>query len=329
MLCIGLGSGTLGVTRGFVAEICPKERRTTYIAYLTSVQYGGFTITPFLGSLYVDWFEDKPIDSVFGINMFTAPSYTMIVICVINLFLVYFFLSDRKREKPNKIYKTVPSHVKRAAQPEAVRVGNQKLPWLCGITTLEAVFAFCMFLNVISKGSFGAFEAIGVMLAQDSFGKTSDQAGYTIAVFGVVGVLFLLSMEKIEKFMNDIQMMWVGTITMTLGALIMCQYPTEVYPLSQYRYYLGVFCIYGFGYPIGHTACIGLFSKLIRNQPQGALQGWFATSGSVARVIFPITSCLIYAGLGPNTLFAILATLTLGAVFAIINKGDLLTLLST
>ena len=40
---LGVGSATLGVTRAYVAEVTATRQRTTYIAWLTAVQYGGFT----------------------------------------------------------------------------------------------------------------------------------------------------------------------------------------------------------------------------------------------------------------------------------------------
>ena len=42
-IVLGVGSATLGVTRAYVAEITATRQRTTYIAALTAVQYGGFT----------------------------------------------------------------------------------------------------------------------------------------------------------------------------------------------------------------------------------------------------------------------------------------------
>ena len=49
---LGLGSGTLGVTRAFVAEVTAQRNRTTYMAWITAVQYAGFTMTPFIGALF-------------------------------------------------------------------------------------------------------------------------------------------------------------------------------------------------------------------------------------------------------------------------------------
>ena len=56
---LGVGSGTLGVTRAYVAEITATRERTTYIALQTAVQYGGFTITRIFGSFFMWALEDK------------------------------------------------------------------------------------------------------------------------------------------------------------------------------------------------------------------------------------------------------------------------------
>jgi len=55
---LGVGSGTLGVTRAFVADITAKRNRTTYMAWITAVQYAGFTVTPFVGALLTYLFGD-------------------------------------------------------------------------------------------------------------------------------------------------------------------------------------------------------------------------------------------------------------------------------
>jgi Major Facilitator Superfamily len=49
---LGLGSGTLGVTRAFIADVTAQRNRTTYMAWITAVQYAGFTVTPIFGALF-------------------------------------------------------------------------------------------------------------------------------------------------------------------------------------------------------------------------------------------------------------------------------------
>lgn len=56
---LGIGSGTLGVTRAYVAEITATRERTKYIALQTAVQYGGFTVTPIFGSFFIWVFDEK------------------------------------------------------------------------------------------------------------------------------------------------------------------------------------------------------------------------------------------------------------------------------
>jgi ceroid-lipofuscinosis MFS transporter 7 len=50
---LGIGSGTLGVTRAFVAEVTATRTRTRYMMWTTAVQYAGFTVTPFFGALFI------------------------------------------------------------------------------------------------------------------------------------------------------------------------------------------------------------------------------------------------------------------------------------
>ena len=75
--------------------------------------------------------------------------------------------------------------------------------------------------------------------------------------------------------------------------------------------------MYGVGYPIGHTAVIGWFSKAMKSRPQGMLMGLFASAGSVARIVFPICSGVASDLWGPDVVFACLAAL-LGATLVIL-----------
>lgn len=57
-IVLGIGSATLGVTRGYVAHVTTKQYRTMYIAWLTSLQYAGFTVMPFVGSYFSNYFDN-------------------------------------------------------------------------------------------------------------------------------------------------------------------------------------------------------------------------------------------------------------------------------
>lgn len=58
---LGIGSGTLGVTRAFVADVTAQRNRTTYMAWVTAVQYAGFTVTPFVGAIFNKTLENVDV----------------------------------------------------------------------------------------------------------------------------------------------------------------------------------------------------------------------------------------------------------------------------
>ncbi|KAL3903467.1 MAG: hypothetical protein SGILL_010434, partial [Bacillariaceae sp.] len=60
-IVLGVGSGTLGVTRAFVADVTAQRNRTTYMAWITAVQYAGFTVTPFVGAIFNKTLENVDV----------------------------------------------------------------------------------------------------------------------------------------------------------------------------------------------------------------------------------------------------------------------------
>ena len=80
--------------------------------------------------------------------------------------------------------------------------------------------------------------------------------------------------------------------------------------------------MYGVGYPVGHTAVIGWFSKAIKARPQGMLMGLFASAGSLARIIFPITAGVVATYFGSNIVFATLAGVLGGTALILVAFQD-------
>jgi ceroid-lipofuscinosis MFS transporter 7 len=117
-----------------------------------------------------------------------------------------------------------------------------------------------MMLNVSTKGSIGSFETLGVSIAMSHFGLTASQAGTIVASCGTIGVGALLSMGHLSKFLSDIQLIAGGMLVMALGILSLSTLDEDGENPS-WRFIGAIFMIYSVGYPIGHTAVIGLFSK--------------------------------------------------------------------
>ena len=84
---LGVGSGSLGVSRSFVVEQCDPKKRTEALALLTALQYAGFTVSPILGSF---------LYSVGGAKSqylsFALPSYliALLAVCSLTGLLAFF-----------------------------------------------------------------------------------------------------------------------------------------------------------------------------------------------------------------------------------------------
>jgi len=321
-ITLGIGSATLGVTRAYVAEITATRQRTTYIAWLTAVQYGGFTVTPIFGALFSYLLEDKRYEvGFFVFDQYSAAAYFMTFLCGCSLFLLLTRFQGRYRAKPASKKK------KSTRRMEQDEVAN-RVTW-CNLSTYNAALLGCMLLNISTKGSIGSFETMGISFAESHFDLEPAIAGTIVSICGSIGVCSLLSMKFISRVFTDIQMI-MGGITVCAIGIISFGSLTSVEDGAEnsiVHYIIGIFLIYGVGYPIGHTAVIGLFSKVVGRRPQGTLQGWFASAGSLARIIFPIISGYIAQYDDTTTVFIFLfIILVISNVFVAMAAPTLIAL---
>lgn len=63
---VGIGSGTLGVTFAYASDVTPKRKRTSYLSWVSAIQYAGTTATPFIGSFFVVLFSNEDRDNYRG-----------------------------------------------------------------------------------------------------------------------------------------------------------------------------------------------------------------------------------------------------------------------
>lgn len=268
---MGCGSGSLGVTRSFIVEQVDPKHRTHTLALLTAIQYAGFTVSPFVGSLL----------SIIGHNgywKFALPAYFIACLCILCLAGLILFFKD------------LPAVVKQPIVVEANTIENpmvehEQLP---DASNIKYIIGGMMLLNVSSKGSIAVYETLGSQIGIVDYNLSSLELGALISICGVVGFAQLLLFDKVWcKHFTDIQLMRGGILTMIIAQIFIINYGS-IPDLGGYV--ISVILMYAFGYPIGHTAVLGAFSKIQKTGPQAAMMGWFATVGSLARAIIPIMS---------------------------------------
>jgi MFS family permease len=82
---LGLGTGSLGVTRSYVVEQSLLETRTVRLARLSSLQYAGFAMTPLIGSFFL--FLGRHLSTDFR---YSLPAYLILFLGMICCSLLYY-----------------------------------------------------------------------------------------------------------------------------------------------------------------------------------------------------------------------------------------------
>lgn len=309
---MGIGSGTLGVTRSFVSERTSGNERTYKMARLTAVQYTGFTVTPFIGSCLSYLLGDADyMIGPFRVTSYTCAAYFLTVLGSICWFALNTCFVDYVpvRDRPTGL-SSESSKVNLAGVPTDGPLASAKKREDMDFRSVKewTEVDWCIFagllLNVATKGSVGVFETMGIPIAIAHFDVSNTVAGYTVSACGAVGVFALAFLMKplVERF-HDTKLMAGGVFVMILSCVLMRNYSTDGSPGSQWQYFLAIFTMYASGYPIGHTAVLTWYSKLSKQAAQGFLQGWFGSAGSVGRIVLPAISGIISEYYGDNTLF--------------------------
>lgn len=252
---MGFGSGTLGVTRAYVAEVSPKKLRTRYLAYLALVRDAGFTVTPFAGSALAYFFTDEDGNdenvvqtSYFLLNMYTSPAYLLFICCVVETLMVVFFLEHRRREVMPKLTKMTSRRLKEASEPPAAVLGAQKT--VLDMSVIDVTIWGIVVLNVISKGALSTYETLGVKLAGEVFGVPSTTVGVTIGICGLIGMFVLLNFKYVSKYLTDAQLVVGGQIFFAVGIAIMTDYGGDGMSGNMAKFYAGFFFIFALGFPV-------------------------------------------------------------------------------
>ena len=160
---------------------------------------------------------------------------------------------------------------------------------------------------------------IGAVYAQAELGLPGPVVGYYVSASGLVGVLFLLSFRPLGRLFDDVELVLYGIAVMVASCALMVRpVAAALGGGDAFQVWLtALFAMYAVGYPVGHTAVIGWFSKAMGRRPQGMLMGLFASAGSLARIVFPVCTGLVAVSFGSDAVFATLAAL-LGATLLII-----------
>ena len=255
-LIIGIGTGSFGACRGYIASRTSVAERTRLVALSGMFQFAGFAIAPGFALMFPD---------------LESPGVVMLLLNVLVIMgaLVYMPLSDPVAPSVDDTSFT--------SKTEAME----------GTT-----FCVFMFLNVVLRGILADGETLipvqhaAVFEVLDDDSEIEDCANFFF-VLGIFGSICFLAIDPVirRSGLSELAVFIFGILMVALGGIFLID---PVHGKSTKLFTVGAALIWCLGSPITQTFTISLYSKLLGTKPQTIALGWLTTAGSIGRIVFPI-----------------------------------------
>ena len=167
------------------------------------------------------------------------------------------------------------------------------------------------------------FETLSVEYGATHYRWEAYRTGRLVTLCGAIGFACLLSFSTLLSRISDVNLVLVGMSIMAAACLLLV--PIGATQPTEGQFLGSVLLMYGVGYPVGHTALIGVFALMMKTGRQGTLMGYFGSAGSLARVVFPILAGVLSDIYDDTAIFLVMAGLLL--VSAAIYKSCLDTVI--
>lgn len=243
--------------------------------------------------------ENKPLPFM-ALNGYTYPAYLLVFCNFLSVFFIYVFYFDPPRNSPRR-NQQVSSDSDSEAGPDVLAL------------------VVCLLVNVVFRGVVAEFETVSTPFLMEQFGLTYGSSSYRISVIGFFGLFVYLFFKPIAKRFSDRGLVLFGLITVLTGCFpLSAAMLTKGMSLPVYVLCLGM--TWSLAYPIGQTAVLALFSKVLAGLPAGGFLGIFSASGSIARVGFAMVASKMWSDFGRESVFAmILGYITLTCILVMMT----------
>jgi MFS transporter, ceroid-lipofuscinosis neuronal protein 7 len=277
---LGCGSGSLGVSRAYVIESLPKSKLTEIMAYMNSLQFAGFTISPIFGAglTYIGMSQNSSFLEYF------LPSMSIVFASVLSLYLLTKLkdirddnmndpLLDREREvslvkmspENQSLNFKVPYDETNTTTSSSPSDSPSSLSFIkrisLGMTDLTVAYLVIILTNVMARGGIAIYETMTPNMADSLYNLSSVRLGMIISTLGCVGTLQLIFFRFIwvPTGLNDLQLSSLGLIVMAIASYLIYDYDVAVSGRPEgyipfWRFVFALCLIYSFGYPLAQTA---------------------------------------------------------------------------
>lgn len=299
---VGLGSSTISVCRAYVARAVPKSDRTHHYAYLSAIQFIGFSILPGAGTL-LSLLPETRFCGI-ALNEFTYPALVLALFCLATIVATFLFYEDPIPDPEN----VDTEHDTVDENEQATSNTSSYLP-----------LAVCTITNVAFRGSIAELETVASPILMEQFDVTYGQTGLYMMIFGIIGLFVYILFKPLSNFYSDRVLIAIGLSATLLGSVPLAV-PIISQNLTLFLYATSIGILWAFAYPVGQTGGLSLFSKTLRGIPPGKLLGVFSATGSAARIIFAVVAGALWGSFGREAVFGSISMLAIVA-FGIVIYG--------
>lgn len=249
---LGLGTGSLGVTRSYIVEQTSPEKRTFMMARLTSLQYAGFAGTPLLGAALV--VGGKSISSFWE---YALPPYLILLFSLVSMYMLYYYLKDLTREDryeaprlsnedkapeigyqppilPNDIEKNnsieindknkeskTPTMSPLFVKEQDDIIEDLSTPKPISNSDRSKVYVLMLLLNLTTRGAIAVYETQGSQILLDDYNIPEILLGTFVTIAGTIGTIQLIFYKQFWTMNFSDMTLMLGGLTLTLIAQIL------------------------------------------------------------------------------------------------------------
>eukprot|EP00741_Cyanophora_paradoxa_P023919 tig00021682_g23101.t1 len=245
---VGCGASTLGISRAYVVAVTTVEQRTAYMAYLSAVQFAGFAVMPGAGAL-LSALPELGVGPL-RLDAVTAPAWLLVAASG-----ALAAALARRFEEPS------------ASKAEQITGGG-----VSELGRLPALpLAVCLCINFAFRGVLAVVETIGTVITSQYFHLEAMGSGLLFAAVGLLGMAVFLSIKRLSGRFGDAALVLAGLLLASLGFLALACLDAQRPHVPVFL--AGLALVWTLGYPLGQTAILSLFSKLLGRRKQGAWMG--------------------------------------------------------
>jgi ceroid-lipofuscinosis MFS transporter 7 len=258
---LGFGSGTLGVSRAYMALVSTDTTRTRYIAWNTLMQYCGAAISPGIALVVTKLFTES--------SPFLVAAYVPAgIVAGMNILMLIMLLMFLPRTDPMPAVK------------QAVKVSHKVDAKSNAL--LYAFYLYCA-LNFSLRGMISVVETYGGMQGLQLYGHdATDKVSLLFTLIGAAGIGTFFLISPLERRFGSTSVLLVSMALMMAGSALLI--PASV----AATFIAGLLMINALGGPICQTLIISSYSKLLGSKPQATDMAWLTTMGGIGRIVFPL-----------------------------------------